>query len=58
LEHIAGDRIQALKTKFEEGVANAENIQQTSSDLCDLKEAWGKINDCFEQYKKVSKDIA
>ena len=57
LDNIA-DRIQALNTKFEEGVANAEDIQQTSSDLCDLKEAWGKINDCFEQYKKVSKDIA
>ena len=57
LDNIA-DRIQALNTKFEKGVDNAEDIQQTSSDLCDLKEAWGKINDCFEQYKKVSKDIA
>ncbi|MBO4598154.1 MAG: dynamin family protein [Bacteroidaceae bacterium] len=58
LDNIAVDRILALNTKFKEGVANAEDIQQTWSDLCNLKEAWGKINDCFEQYKKVSKDIA
>lgn len=57
LNQIANDRIQALATKFDERVEKAEEIQQEWSDLCDLKAAWQKTNDCYEQYKKVSKDI-
>lgn len=57
LAQIADDRIQALVTKFDERVEKAGEIQQEWSDLCDLKAAWQKTNDCYEQYKKVSKDI-
>lgn len=57
LAKIANDRIQALETKFDERVEKAGEIQQEWSDLCDLKAAWQKTNDCYEQYKKVSKDI-
>lgn len=57
LEQIADDRIQALATKFDERVEKAGEIQQEWSDLCDLKAAWQKTNDCYEQFKKVSKDI-
>lgn len=57
LAQIADDRIQALATKFDERVEKAGEIQQEWSDLCDLKAAWQKTNDCYEQYKKVSKDI-
>lgn len=57
LAQIADDRIQALATKFDERVEKAEEIQQEWSDLCDLKAAWQKTNDCYEQFKKVSKDI-
>lgn len=57
LATIANDRIQALATKFDERVEKAGEIQQEWSDLCDLKAAWQKTNDCYEQYKKVSKDI-
>lgn len=57
LAQIADDRIQALATKFDERVEKAGEIQQEWSDLCDLKAAWQKTNDCFEQFKKVSKDI-
>lgn len=35
----------------------AGEIQQEWSNLCDLKAAWQKVNDCYEQYKKVSKSI-
>lgn len=57
LAQIADDRIQTLATKFDERVEKAGEIQQAWSDLCDLKAAWQKTNDCYEQYKKVSKDI-
>lgn len=38
-------------------IDKAGEIQQEWSDLCDLKAAWQKTNDCYEQYKKVSKEI-
>lgn len=57
LAQIADDRIQTLATKFDERVEKAGEIQQEWSDLCDLKAAWQKANDCYEQYKKISKDI-
>ncbi len=57
LDQIAGDRIHALYEKFEERVDKAQEIQQEYSDLCDLKAAWQRINECYEQYKKISKDL-
>ncbi len=57
LEQISNDRIQALAEKFDERVEKAGDIQQEWSDLCDIKIAWQRVNECFEQYKKVSKDI-
>lgn len=57
LEKIADDHVGALANKFDERVSKAAEIQQEWSDLCDLKAAWQKVNDCYEQYKKVSKNI-
>lgn len=57
LEKIADDHVGELAKKFDERVSKAAEIQQEWSDLCDLKAAWQKVNDCYEQYKKVSKNI-
>lgn len=57
LEKIADDHVQALANKFDERVSKASEIQQEWSDLCDLKSAWQKINDCYNQYKKVTKNL-
>ena len=57
LEKIADDHVGALANKFDERVSKAAEIQQEWSDLCDLKAAWQKVNDCYKQYKKVSKSI-
>lgn len=57
LEKIADDHVGALANKFDERVSKAAEIQQEWSDLCGLKAAWQKVNDCYEQYKKVSKSI-
>ena len=57
LSQIANDRIQALYEKFEERIDKAQEIQQEYSNLCDLKAAWQRTNECYDQYKKVSKDL-
>ena len=57
LAQIADDRIQTLAQKYDEQVEKAAEIQQEWSCLCDLKAAWQRANECFKQYKKVSKNI-
>lgn len=57
LEQIADDRIKTLAQKFDEQMNKTAEIQQKWSDTCDLKAAWQKVNNCFEQYKKVTKEI-
>ena len=57
LDQIAGDRIQTLEEKFGERVDKAHEIQQEWSELCNYKAAWQRTNECYEQYKKVSKDL-
>ena len=57
LEQIAEDRINDLKKKFDEQMNKTAEIQQKWSNTCDLKAAWQKVNNCFEQYKKVTKYI-
>lgn len=57
LEQIAKDRIQDLKQKSEESVNKAAEIQQAWIDLRNLEAAWQKANDCFKQFKKVTKKL-
>lgn len=57
LEQIAEDRIKTLKQKFGKQMDKTAEIQQKWSNTCDLKAAWQKVNNCFEQYKKVTKEI-
>ena len=58
LEQIADKHINDLVNKFDESVEKAQEIQQEWSDLCDLKTAWQKVNECFEHFKVVSKNIS
>ena len=57
LEQIAEDRIKTLKQKFGKQMDKTAEIQQKWSNTCGLKAAWQKVNNCFEQYKKVTKYI-
>lgn len=57
LEQIANVRVSDLANKFDERVDKAAEIQQKWSNLCDLKAARQKVEDCLEQYKKISKNI-
>ena len=58
LEQIADKHINDLVNKFDESVEKAQEIQQEWSYLCDLKTAWQKVNECFEHFKVVSKNIS
>lgn len=57
LEKIADNHIQALANKFDERVDKTEEIQQKWTDLCNMKAAWQKINECYESYKKIVQNI-
>ena len=36
---------------------NAKKAQEADSMLYNMKLAWQKINDCLEQYKKITKEL-
>ena len=57
LEQIANDRIQDLKQKFDESANKTAEIQQAWSDLRNFKAARQKADDCFKQFKKVTKKL-
>lgn len=57
LEVIATDHLDTLAMKFEERADKAEEIQEIYSHLMDAKTTLLRINECYEQYKKVSKDL-
>lgn len=58
LEQIEEERIKDLKTKFHKSIKKAKEIEKEWSELSDLKTTWQKVNDCYEQYKKISKNLS
>ncbi len=57
LDRMASTRISTIAKNFDSSVEKAGEIQQAWSELCDLKAAWQKIEDCNKQYKKTSKEL-
>lgn len=57
LEQIAGDRVRDLAVKFDERVDQASEIQQAYSDLCDYKSAFQKTDECYSEYKRITKQL-
>lgn len=57
LEVIATDHLDTLAMKFDERADKAEEIQEMYSRLMDAKTTLQRINECYKQYKKVSKDL-
>ena len=55
LSNIADNRMNAIANGYDNRVSKAEEIQQAWSDLCDCKNAWQRVNDCYEQFKKLAK---
>lgn len=57
LNDIAGAQVESLANSFERCIEEAGEIQQEYSDLCDLKATWRRLDDCYEQFKKIQKKI-
>ena len=57
LNDIAGYQVESLSNSFERCIEEAGEIQQEYSNLCDLKATWRRLDDCYEQFKKIQKKI-
>ena len=55
LSTIAEERPKIIADKINNLIENAEKAQETYSKLCNIENAWQNINDCLEQYKKITK---
>jgi len=57
LDIIAEERPKIIANKIDLLTENAEKAQETYSKLCNIENAWQNINDCLEQYKKITKEL-
>ena len=57
LSTIAEERPKIIADKINNLIENAEKAQETYSKLCNIENAWQNINDCLEQYKKITKEL-
>ena len=57
LDIIAEERPKIIANKIDLLTENAEKAQEVYSMLCDRESAWQNINDCLEQYKKITKEL-
>lgn len=57
LDNISDAHLQTLASIFDSRVEKAAEIQQAWSDLCDLKVAWQRTDECRQQFNKIVKNI-
>ena len=57
LDIIAEERPKIIADKINNLIENAGKAQETYSKLCNIENAWQNINDCLEQYKKITKEL-
>ena len=57
LSTIAEERPKIIADKINNLIENAQKAQETYSKLCNIENAWQNINDCLEQYKKITKEL-
>ena len=58
LRNISDSHVQKVNNMFEKRIEKAADIQQKWSNLCDLKMAFEKTNNCYEQFKKIAKNLS
>lgn len=57
LEEIATTRSTRLAEIYNEEIQAVADAQQAYSNLLDLKASWQKVNDCFNEYGKTTKQL-
>jgi len=58
LEQISNERAIALAHGFDSRVEKSAEVQDAWNNLSNAKYAWRNANECYEQYKKISRNIA
>lgn len=58
LEQIANEKVPALAHCFDLRVEKSVEVQNAWTNLSNAKYAWRNANECYEQYKKISRNIA
>ena len=58
LEQISNERVIALAQGFDSRVEKSAEVQDAWNNLSSAKYAWQNANKCYEQYKKISRNIA
>ena len=58
LEQIANEKVIALAHRFDSRVEKSSEVQNAWTNLSDAKYAWQNANECYELYKKISRNIA
>ena len=58
LSTISKTHVQKLEAGFNNSSEKASEIQRAWSELCNLKNAWQKTNDCMQQFKRIQKTIS
>ena len=58
LEQISNERVNALAQGFDSRVEKSAEVQDAWNNLSSAKYAWQNANKCYEQFKKISRNIA
>ena len=58
LEQISNERVIALAQGFDSRVEKSAEVQDAWNNLSSAKYAWRNANKCYEQFKKISRNIA
>lgn len=58
LGQIANEKVITLAHRFDSRVEKSAEVENAWTNLSDAKYAWRNANECYEQYKKISRNIA
>ena len=58
LEQVANEKVNALAQGFDSRIEKTAEVKDAWTNLSDAKYAWKNANECYEQYKKISRNIA
>ena len=58
LEQIANEKVNALTQGFDSRIEKTAEVKDAWNNLSSAKYAWQNANKCYEQYKKISRNIA
>lgn len=58
LEQVANEKVNALAQGFDSRIEKTAEVKDAWNNLSSAKYAWQNANKCYEQFKKISRNIA